>query len=85
MTEYELFAVDLAREAARVSLPYFRGAYEETDKGGPGAFDPVTQADREAEAAIRRLIAARYPDHGVRSTAPAPSSPACRCGPIWSP
>ena len=65
MTEYELFAVDLAREAARVSLPYFRGACEEADKGGPGAFDPVTQADREAEAAIRRLIAARYPDHGV--------------------
>ena len=65
MTEYELFAVELAREAARVSLPYFRGAYEETDKGGPGAFDPVTQADREAEAAIRSLIAARYPDHGV--------------------
>ena len=51
MTEYELFAIDLAHEAARVSLPYFRGAYEETDKGGPGAFDPVTQADREAEAA----------------------------------
>jgi len=65
MTEYELFAVDLAREAARVSLPYFRGAFEETDKGGPGAFDPVTQADREAEAALRALIAARYPDHGV--------------------
>ncbi|HEX8660512.1 MAG TPA: histidinol-phosphatase [Brevundimonas sp.] len=65
MTEFELFAVDLAREAARVSLPYFRGAYEESDKGGPGAFDPVTQADREAEAAIRTLIAARYPDHGV--------------------
>ncbi|MBA3050564.1 histidinol-phosphatase [Brevundimonas sp.] len=65
MTEYELFAVELAREAARVSLPYFRGAYEEMDKGGPGAFDPVTQADHEAEAAIRRLIAARYPDHGV--------------------
>jgi histidinol phosphatase-like enzyme (inositol monophosphatase family) len=65
MTEYELFAVDLAREAARVSLPYFRGAFEEIDKGGPGAFDPVTQADREAEAALRKLIAARYPDHGV--------------------
>ncbi len=65
MTEYELFAIDLAREAARVSLPYFRGACEESDKGGPGAFDPVTQADREAEAALRKLIAARYPDHGV--------------------
>jgi histidinol phosphatase-like enzyme (inositol monophosphatase family) len=65
MTEYELFAIDLAREAARVSLPYFRGAFEEADKGGPGAFDPVTQADREAEAALRRRIADRYPDHGV--------------------
>ena len=65
MTEYELFAIDLAREAARVSLPYFRGAFEEIDKGGPGAFDPVTQADREAEAALRALIAIRYPDHGV--------------------
>ncbi|MGZ9115156.1 MAG: histidinol-phosphatase, partial [Brevundimonas sp.] len=65
MTEYELFAIELAREAARISLPYFRGAYAESDKGGPGAFDPVTQADQEAEAAIRTLIAARYPDHGV--------------------
>lgn len=65
MTEYELFAVELACEAACVSLPYFRGAYEESDKGGPGAFDPVTQADQEAEAAIRTLISARYPDHGV--------------------
>jgi len=65
MTEYELFAIELAREAARVSLPFFRGVFEEADKGGPGAFDPVTQADREAEAALRRLVAARYPDHGV--------------------
>ncbi len=65
MTEFELFAVELAREAARVSLPYFRGDYAQSDKGGPGAFDPVTQADQEAEAALRRLIADRYPDHGV--------------------
>ena len=65
MTEFELFALELAREAARVSLPYFRGECEQADKGAAGAFDPVTQADREAEAAIRRLIAARYPDHGV--------------------
>ena len=65
MTEYEQFAVDLAREAARVSLPYFRGACETVDKGGVAGFDPVTLADREAEAAIRRLIADRYPAHGV--------------------
>ena len=65
MTEFELFAIDLAREAARVSLPFFRGEYEQIDKGGPGAFDPVTQADREAEQALRRMIAERYPEHGV--------------------
>ena len=65
MTEYELFAIELAREAARVSLPYFRGTFDTVDKGGVAGFDPVTVADRQAEAAIRRLIAARYPDHGV--------------------
>ena len=65
MTEYETFALELAREAARVSLPYFRGDCATLDKGGAAGFDPVTQADREAEAAIRRLIAARYPAHGV--------------------
>ncbi len=65
MTEFELFALELAREAARVSLPYFRGQFEQTDKGGAAGFDPVTQADQEAEAAIRRLIAERYPAHGV--------------------
>lgn len=65
MTEYETFAIDLARAAGRVTLPFFRGTYDQDDKGGPGAFDPVTEADRAAEAEIRRLIAARYPDHGV--------------------
>ncbi|AQR60712.1 histidinol-phosphatase [Brevundimonas sp. LM2] len=65
MTEFESFAVELAAEAARVTLPFFRGDYAEENKAGPGAFDPVTQADKEAEAAIRALIAARYPEHGV--------------------
>lgn len=65
MTEFEAFAIELAREAAKVTLPFFRGEYAEENKAGPGAFDPVTQADKEAEAAIRRLIATRYPDHGV--------------------
>lgn len=65
MTELEAFTVDLAREAARVSLPFFRSAFAQEDKGAGGVFDPVTEADRAAEAAIRRLITARYPDHGV--------------------
>ena len=65
MTEFEAFAVDLARDAARVTLPLFRSDIGHDDKGGPGGFDPVTEADRQAEAVIRRRIAERYPDHGV--------------------
>lgn len=65
MTELETFAVELSHEAARVALPFFRGEFAQEDKGSPGAFDPVTEADRAAEAAIRRMIAARYPEHGV--------------------
>ena len=65
MTEFEAFAVELAAAAAAVTLPVFRGECETENKAGPGAFDPVTQADRDAEAAIRRLIAERYPHHGV--------------------
>lgn len=65
MTEYEAFALELAAEAARVTLPLFRNEAAAENKAGEGAFDPVTEADRGAEAAIRRLIAARYPDHGV--------------------
>ncbi len=65
MTEFEAFAVELAREAAGVTLPFFRSDIGHEDKGGARGFDPVTEADKQAEAAIRRLIAARYPDHGV--------------------
>ena len=65
MTELEAFAVELSHEAARTALPFFRGEFAQENKAGPGAFDPVTEADRAAEAAIRRLIAARYPHHGV--------------------
>lgn len=64
MTELEAFAVDLARAAADVTLPLFRSGCEAENKGDD-AFDPVTEADRGAEAAMRRLIAERYPDHGV--------------------
>lgn len=65
MTSFEAFAVDLARAAAAVTLPLFRTDCAQEDKGEPGAFDPVTQADRDAEAAMRRLITERFPEHGV--------------------
>ena len=64
---FEAFALDLARAAGAVILPLFRAEHGLEDKGGPKgrAFDPVTAADRGAEAAIRAAVAARYPDHGV--------------------
>ncbi|QLQ14090.1 MAG: histidinol-phosphatase [Brevundimonas sp.] len=64
MTELEAFAIDLARAASAATLPYFRGDHGSTDKGAD-RIDPVTRADREAEAAMRQLIAERYPEHGV--------------------
>jgi myo-inositol-1(or 4)-monophosphatase len=35
------------------------------DKNEGGVFDPVTEADRDAERAMRALIEARFPDHGI--------------------
>lgn len=61
----EAFTVDLARAAAAVTLPLFRGEMGHENKAGEGVFDPVTEADRGAEAAIRRLIGERFPNHGV--------------------
>jgi histidinol phosphatase-like enzyme (inositol monophosphatase family) len=59
------FLIELNRASGKTILPLFRVDNGLEDKGGPGAFDPVTAADRGAEAVIRRLIAERYPDHGV--------------------
>jgi histidinol phosphatase-like enzyme (inositol monophosphatase family) len=66
----EAFALELAAAAARVALPLFRHRdLGEINKGNASradvAFDPVTEADKGAERAIRALINARYPDHGI--------------------
>lgn len=64
LTALDAFTVELNRASASVILPLFRAEHGMVDKG-QGAFDPVTEADKGAEAAIRRLITERYPDHGV--------------------
>lgn len=58
------FLIALAHAAAAETLPRFRASGHVTNKLGEG-FDPVTEADKAAEAAIRRLIARRYPGHGI--------------------
>lgn len=65
MTEFEAFALELSRIAASVALPYFRAEFEQVNKGEQGTFDPVTEADRAAERAIRARINERYPEHGI--------------------
>jgi histidinol phosphatase-like enzyme (inositol monophosphatase family) len=65
LTDLEDFSLDLCGAAAEVAVPIFRAGCGHEDKGAGSGFDPVTQADRDAEAAIRRLISARFPDHGV--------------------
>ena len=59
------FAHRLADAAALETMPLFRAALEIDNKLGEGGFDPVTHADRNAEAAIRTLITQEFPDHGI--------------------
>lgn len=56
------FANELADAAGTVALHYFRAGLAVETKADAS---PVTQADREIESLLRRLIAERYPDHGV--------------------
>ena len=59
------FVDRLAQVSGDVILPFFRSAIGAEDKSRGGVFDPVTEADRGAEAAMRRLIAQTFPAHGV--------------------
>lgn len=59
------FAHELADISAAAILPHFRRPLTVTNKARGRGFDPVTVADRDAEKAIRKAIAARFPDHGV--------------------
>lgn len=65
LADLDAFLIGLHAASAEVILPLFRADHALEDKGGASGFDPVTAADRGAEAAIRRLIAQRYPEHGV--------------------
>ena len=55
-------AADLADAAGEAIRPYFRQPLAVDDKAD---LSPVTAADRAAEAAMRRLIATRFPAHGI--------------------
>jgi histidinol phosphatase-like enzyme (inositol monophosphatase family) len=56
----------LAEAARRETLRHFRSTSLVTDnKAASGGFDPVTVADRAAEAAMRAILAERRPHDGI--------------------
>ncbi len=56
--------LDAAAAAATHTMPRFRTPMAVDNKFVVG-FDPVTDADRQAEIAVRELISSRFPDHGI--------------------
>ena len=63
--QYLEFARRVAEAAGGAILPHFRETIVVEDKGSAGDYDPVTAADRAAEAVIRAEIARAFPDHGI--------------------
>lgn len=63
--DFSSFVEDLAAASGRAILPFFRTALTTVDKSRGGAFDPVTEADKAAEVAMRRLIERTFPAHGI--------------------
>ncbi|HZK90129.1 MAG TPA: histidinol-phosphatase [Stellaceae bacterium] len=59
---YLSLAAELADIAGAAIRPYFRTKLTVDDKADRS---PVTAADRAAEMAMRQLIAARFPEHGI--------------------
>ncbi len=63
--DFAVFVERLAQVSSEVIMPFFRSAIRAEDKSKGGVFDPVTEADRAAEVAMRRLISQTFPAHGV--------------------
>ena len=63
--DFEKFVERLAEVSGEAILPFFRTALLTEDKSSGCVFDPVTEADRAAELAMRRLIKTTFPEHGI--------------------
>lgn len=63
--------LEMANVAAAETLPHFRqpmhveNKLANNSKDGTTEFDPVTIADKNTEAALRKLINLRFPHHGI--------------------
>jgi myo-inositol-1(or 4)-monophosphatase len=62
ITKLDELVSPLMTEAGRIAMRWFRTAVPVEDKGGPGAFDPVTEADRTIESYLRRELSRLFPN-----------------------
>ncbi len=65
LSDFAAFACTLADAARAVTLPAAAEAQQPENKAKDGRYDPVTDADRGAERAIRALIEKHHPHHGI--------------------
>jgi myo-inositol-1(or 4)-monophosphatase len=63
--DFAAFVQELATVSGETIRPFFRTALGVENKSPSGGFDPVTAADRAAEAAMRALIKKTFPAHGI--------------------
>jgi len=63
--DFAAFVQELATVSGETIRPFFRTALGVENKSLSGGFDPVTAADRAAEAAMRALIKKTFPAHGI--------------------
>ncbi|MCO5131940.1 MAG: histidinol-phosphatase [Xanthobacteraceae bacterium] len=65
VVDFTAFIDRLATASGEAILPFFRTSLGVEDKKSKQGFDPVTEADRGAEAVMRRMIKASFPRHGI--------------------
>ena len=65
LIDFAQFVNELANLSGQAILPFFRSGFSIRDKSGGATFDPVTEADRAGEAAMRQLIRRTFPTHGI--------------------
>jgi histidinol phosphatase-like enzyme (inositol monophosphatase family) len=63
--DFTAFIGRLATSSGETILPFFRTSLSIDNKSTTQDFDPVTEADRAAEAVMRRLIKGNFPQHGI--------------------
>jgi histidinol phosphatase-like enzyme (inositol monophosphatase family) len=65
LIDFSQFVNELATRSGQAILPFFRSSIAAEDKSRGGDFDPVTEADRAGEVAMRQLIKRTFPTHGI--------------------